>query len=119
MARPQIVRGDQTPTRQERRRENTRASLVGAARELFAGKGVEATAIAEITEAGDVGFGSFYNYFDSKEETAEAVLEAAIEEQAGARAATSSRSAVCSIALRQAWIKNGRARLIRSRSSSL
>jgi AcrR family transcriptional regulator len=70
-----------TPTRQERRRERTRASLIGAAQQLFAGKGVEATAIAEITEAADVGFGSFYNYFDSKDEIAEAVLEAAMEEQ--------------------------------------
>ncbi len=78
---PEEVRA---PTRQERRRERTRASLIGAAGELFAGKGVEATAIAEITEAADVGFGSFYNYFDSKEEIAEAVLEAAIEEQKGA-----------------------------------
>jgi AcrR family transcriptional regulator len=72
------------PTRQERRREKTRASLIGAAQVLFAGKGVEATAIAEITEAADVGFGSFYNYFDSKDEIAEAVLEAAMEEQKAA-----------------------------------
>ena len=70
-----------TPTRQERRREKTRSSLIGAAGELFAGKGVEATAIAEITEAADVGFGSFYNYFDSKDEIAEAVLAGAMEEQ--------------------------------------
>ena len=70
-----------TPTRQERRREKTRASLIGAAQVLFAGKGVEATAIAEITEAADVGFGSFYNYFDSKDEIAEAVLAGAMEEQ--------------------------------------
>jgi AcrR family transcriptional regulator len=69
------------PTRRERRRERTRASLVGAAQALFAKQGVEATAIAEITEAADVGFGSFYNYFDSKEEIAEAVLVAAMEAQ--------------------------------------
>jgi AcrR family transcriptional regulator len=69
------------PTRQERRREKTRASLVGAAQDLFARQGVEATAIAEITEAADVGFGSFYNYFDSKEAIAEAALGAAMEDQ--------------------------------------
>jgi AcrR family transcriptional regulator len=73
-------------TRRERRRAQTRASLVGAAQALFASQGVEATAIAEITETADVGFGSFYNYFDSKEEIAEAVLVAAIEEQRGALA---------------------------------
>ncbi len=73
-----------TPTRQERRRERTRASLIGAAQDLFARQGVEATAIAEITEVADVGFGSFYNYFESKEEIAEAALGAAMEEQKAA-----------------------------------
>ena len=72
------------PTRRERRRARTRASLIGAAQKLFARQGVEATAIAEITEAADVGFGSFYNYFDSKEEIAEAVLGEALEEQRAA-----------------------------------
>jgi AcrR family transcriptional regulator len=69
------------PTRRERRRAQTRSSLVVAAQKLFAEQGVEATAIAEITEAADVGFGSFYNYFDSKEEIAEAALGEAVEGQ--------------------------------------
>lgn len=73
-----------TPTRRQRRREETRAGLIAAAQDLFAAQGVEATAIAEITEAADVGFGSFYNYFDSKEEIAEAVLAEALEEQKAA-----------------------------------
>jgi AcrR family transcriptional regulator len=76
-----MAKATRTPTRQERRREKTRASLIGAAQTLFARQGVEATAIAEITEAADVGFGSFYNYFDSKEEIAEAVLVEALEQQ--------------------------------------
>lgn len=63
------------PNRQARRRAQTRAKLIDAARTTFARKGVDATRINEITEAADVGFGSFYNYFDSKEAIAAAVVE--------------------------------------------
>ena len=65
--------------RATRRRLETRARLVRAARELMARKGVGATSIQEITEAADVGFGSFYNHFDSKETIAAAVMAEAIE----------------------------------------
>ena len=50
-----------------------------AARELMARKGVGATSIQEITDTADVGFGSFYNHFASKEAIAGAVMEQAIE----------------------------------------
>jgi AcrR family transcriptional regulator len=69
------------PTRRERRRAETRSRLLEAARELFARQGVEATAIAEITEEADVGFGSFYNHFSSKDEIVETVLTEAVERQ--------------------------------------
>jgi AcrR family transcriptional regulator len=74
---------DRTPTltRGARRRERTRAQLLQAARGLFAHQGVDATTIAEITEAADVGFGSFYNHFASKEEILEAVLIESTDEQ--------------------------------------
>jgi AcrR family transcriptional regulator len=62
-----------------RRRLETRAKLIHAARELMARKGIGATAIQEITDAADVGFGSFYNHFTSKEAIADAVMEEAIE----------------------------------------
>ena len=65
--------------RATRRRLETRARLVRAARDLMARKGVGATSIQEITEAADVGFGSFYNHFDSKETIAAAVMAEAIE----------------------------------------
>jgi AcrR family transcriptional regulator len=38
-----------------------------AAMQLMAERGVDGVAINEITEAADVGFGSFYNHFPSKE----------------------------------------------------
>ncbi|MFL9965180.1 TetR/AcrR family transcriptional regulator [Paraburkholderia sediminicola] len=50
-----------------RRKRETRARLLEAALRLMAEKGMEGVAINEITEAADVGFGSFYNHFESKE----------------------------------------------------
>jgi AcrR family transcriptional regulator len=67
-----------------RRRARTRARLIEAARLLFARQGVEATRINEITEEADVGFGSFYNHFASKDEIVEAVLAEAVEAQGAA-----------------------------------
>jgi AcrR family transcriptional regulator len=40
----------------------------------MARKGVDGTAIADITEEADVGFGSFYNHFKTKSEIAHAVF---------------------------------------------
>ncbi|BCG03622.1 TetR family transcriptional regulator (plasmid) [Paraburkholderia sp. PGU19] len=50
-----------------RRKRETRGRLLDAALRLMAEKGMEGVAINEITEAADVGFGSFYNHFESKE----------------------------------------------------
>jgi AcrR family transcriptional regulator len=72
------------PDRHARRRAATRARLIDAARTLLAQQGVEATRINEITEQADVGFGSFYNYFDGKDEIVEAVLQQAIAEMGAA-----------------------------------
>jgi AcrR family transcriptional regulator len=46
----------------------------------MAEKGMEGVAINEITEAADVGFGSFYNHFESKESIYAAVVEWLFEE---------------------------------------
>src|SRR5258708_39986734 len=50
-----------------RRKRETRARLLDAALKLMAERGMEGVAVNEITEAADVGFGSFYNHFESKE----------------------------------------------------
>ncbi len=60
--------------RASRRRERTRAKLLAAARAVMARKGTGATTIQEITEQADVGFGSFYNHFESKEAIVEAMI---------------------------------------------
>jgi len=70
--------------RHSRRRERTRARLLDAAKALFARQGVDNTRINEITEEADVGFGSFYNHFDSKEAIVEAVLHETIAAQGAA-----------------------------------
>jgi AcrR family transcriptional regulator len=46
----------------------------------MAEKGLDGVAINEITEAADVGFGSFYNYFESKEAIYQALVDSVFEE---------------------------------------
>jgi AcrR family transcriptional regulator len=65
--------------RRARRRAETRGRLIEAARVTFARQGIDATRINEITDEADVGFGSFYNYFDSKDAIVAAVVEDAAE----------------------------------------
>lgn len=57
-----------------RRKRETREKLLKAAFQLIAERGVDGVAINEITEVADVGFGSFYNHFESKEAIHTAVL---------------------------------------------
>jgi AcrR family transcriptional regulator len=60
--------GTPRPTRLDRRKARTRQALIDAAVRLIAeGRGDRAS-IQEITDAADIGFGSFYNHFDSKDE---------------------------------------------------
>lgn len=67
-----------------RRKRETRVRLLEAALRLMAKKGMEGVAINEITEAADVGFGSFYNHFESKEAIYGAVMEWVFEDFADA-----------------------------------
>jgi len=53
--------------RLERRKQRTRAALIQAAQTLIA-SGKSNVPVLEITQAADVGMGSFYNHFDSKED---------------------------------------------------
>ena len=60
------------PGRRERRHAETRARLMSAALRLFAERGFADTSIEDITEAADVGKGTFFNYFPSKEHVLDA-----------------------------------------------
>ena len=53
--------------RRARRRAETRTRILRAAWGLFARQGFFATTVEQITEAADVGKGTFFNYFPSKE----------------------------------------------------
>jgi AcrR family transcriptional regulator len=57
-----------------RKREQARRRLVEAAIELIAAKGVEGLRLRELAERADIGFGSFYSHFASKDELVEAVV---------------------------------------------
>ena len=59
--------------RLERRKQRTRAALIQAA-QAFIAAGKFNVPVLEITQAADVGMGSFYNHFDSKEELFEAAV---------------------------------------------
>ncbi len=59
--------------RLQRRKLRTRAALVKAAQRLIA-EGRVNVPVLEITQAADVGMGSFYNHFDSKEQLFEAAV---------------------------------------------
>src|SRR3974377_205384 len=63
------------PNRLTRRKQRTRAALVKAAQRLIA-EGKVNVPVLEITKAADVGMGSFYNHFDSKEQLFEAAVAA-------------------------------------------
>ncbi|MHA3020258.1 TetR/AcrR family transcriptional regulator [Mycobacterium sp. BMJ-28] len=63
-------------SRVQRRKQRTRAALIGAAQKFIA-EGRLSVPVLDITQAADVGMGSFYNHFDSKEDLfAAAVAEA-------------------------------------------
>ena len=63
-----------------RRKQETRARLLHAALLLLSERNIERVAINEITEAADVGFGSFYNHFESKEGLFAALIDWAFED---------------------------------------
>jgi AcrR family transcriptional regulator len=71
---------DVAGNRLDRRKARTRAALVAAARALLASRDPAEVSIQEITDAADVGFGSFYNHFASKQELFDAAVGVVLEE---------------------------------------
>lgn len=71
----------QAESRTERRKAASRASLLKAAQAYMA-EGNTAVAVLEITKRADVGLGTFYNHFASKEELFAAAVESAMETHA-------------------------------------
>ena len=67
-----------TENRLDRRKARTRAALIRAAQSLIA-QGRTNVSILEITQAADVGMGSFYNHFETKEQLYDAAVEAVMD----------------------------------------
>ena len=67
------------PTRLDRRKARTRQALIDAAVRLIADGRGERASIQEITEAADIGFGSFYNHFESKDQLFETASSEVLE----------------------------------------
>lgn len=70
--------------RRETKRTVTRARLLQAARELIGEGGFDAVTIADVTDRAEVGFGTFYGYFETKDAIVRAVIVDAIEHLAEA-----------------------------------
>lgn len=78
------------PGRRERRRSETQQRIVAAALQLFSTHGYVETTVEQITEAADVGKGTFFNYFPTKDALLMAIFEAVSEKFASLRANISS-----------------------------
>ena len=62
-----LQRPERLPNRRQRRSAEIRERLFRAAIRLFGEKGFAETTVEDITEAADVGKGTFFNYFPSKD----------------------------------------------------
>jgi AcrR family transcriptional regulator len=65
-------------SRLDRRKARTRQALIDAAVRLIA-EGREGASIQEITDAADIGFGSFYNHFDTKDQLFQTASDEVLE----------------------------------------
>lgn len=61
--------------RRERRAAETRLRLFRAALQLFADRGFSSVTVGDITEAADVGKGTFFNYFETKDHVLGVIAE--------------------------------------------
>jgi AcrR family transcriptional regulator len=64
-----------TVSRSERRRLRNRQALIDAGHHIIAEKGIDAATMVEIADMADVGAGTVYNYFASKNELVICVME--------------------------------------------
>src|SRR5215210_5070391 len=65
--------------RREERKAQNRAKLLAAASKVFAEKGLGAASARDIVRETDLATGTFYNYFDDKEQVFRALFEEVAE----------------------------------------
>jgi AcrR family transcriptional regulator len=78
-----------TPTRTDRRSVRNRKALLDAAAKLIAATGLEQVTIDEITESADLAKGTFYHYFNDRNDIAKElalIIRREIREQVGVAA---------------------------------
>lgn len=96
--------GPASPNRTQRKRAENRRKLVSAAAELMATLGLEGLTVTAVAERADLGAGTFYNYFRTREELITAVVHDALESMGqGLDALTADMedpAEVCSVAMR-------------------
>lgn len=64
--------------RRERKKEETKSSIIHCALELFRAKGFPETSMEEIAEKADISKGTLYNYFENKESILSAYVQSVI-----------------------------------------
>ncbi len=62
-------------TRNEKKKERTRANIIEAGVNLFSENGFHETKVKDITDSIDVGYGTFYQYFKNKEELLDCIMD--------------------------------------------
>jgi AcrR family transcriptional regulator len=70
-----MAQAQATESRNARRKRRNRQALVEAAHAVMAEKGIDAATMSEIADLADVGAGTVYNYFASKDDLAMQVME--------------------------------------------
>jgi AcrR family transcriptional regulator len=103
------------PNRRDRRKLEIRERIVRAAVDLFSSRGFSHTTVEDITETADVGKGTFFNYFPSKEHVLGALAEIQIsrlnEGLAAARTGKKTRDVLLDLSLVMPRLP-GRSRLL-------
>ena len=77
-----LVQEEASLSRVARRKAETNRRLLEVARRLFSEKGIYWAKVEDITELADLGKGTFYKYFDSKEAIIRVLLEEGLGELA-------------------------------------
>jgi AcrR family transcriptional regulator len=71
---------DDKPSKREALKKNNRKQILQAALKVFGELGIDATHVRDIIRATGLSSGTFYNYFESKEEVFEVLLDEIIQD---------------------------------------
>lgn len=89
--------------RRERRKARAKEKLLHAARQIIAESGTAGLRISDVTDRADLGFGTFYTYFESKEALVEAVVADTLTGLAGSIGATAVAASDAALAAAEAY----------------